>query len=296
MITPRRIGHATFETTDLDRQIEYYTAVNGLFLAEHEKNRAFLATTTGQLAVELRRGDAPGCRRISFEVAPDADLGDLARNLAENGVQSEIRNDYVPGIGQVLSFSDPKGTKIELFNEWSYLGKHHQVLGAGPLKLGHIAFCVADVNQAADFYEKILGFRVSDWIEDFFVFMRCGVDHHTINFVTGKTVQMHHIAFELRDFSHIKEACELLGQLNIPIIWGPVRHGPGHNIAIYHRNPDDQIIEFFIEMDELKDEELGYFEPRPWHRDTPQRPKVWERATSTIWGPPPLPDFIRQRD
>jgi hypothetical protein len=25
----------------------------------------------------------------------------------------------------------------------------------------------------------------------------------------------------------------------------------------------------------MHDEELGYFEPRPWHQDRPQRPKVW---------------------
>jgi hypothetical protein len=95
---------------------------------------------------------------------------------------------------------------------------------------------------------------------------------------------------------HLQNACELFGQRNIPIIWGPLRHGPGHNIAIYHRNPDDQVIEFFTELDLMKDEELGYFEPRPWHRDTPQRPKVWEAGNTSIWGPPPTADFHRARN
>jgi hypothetical protein len=105
---------------------------------------------------------------------------------------------------------------------------------------------------------------------------------------------MHHVAFELRDFSHMQNACDLLAQRNIPILWGPVRHGPGHNIAIYHRTPDDQLIELFCELDRMLDEELGYFEPRPWHRDTPQRPKTWKTGPDTnIWGPLPLPDFHR---
>ncbi len=47
MIKPRRIGHATFETADLDKQIDYWTEVAGLVLAEREKSRAFLATKTG---------------------------------------------------------------------------------------------------------------------------------------------------------------------------------------------------------------------------------------------------------
>jgi len=44
----------------------------------------------------------------------------------------------------------------------------------------------------------------------------------------------------------------------------------------------------------MLDEKLGYFDPRPWHRDRPQKPKVWE-MTRDIWGTPPTPDYIRQR-
>jgi len=114
-----------------------------------------------------------------------------------------------------------------------------------------------------------------------------------VNFIRGGTVKLHHMAFELKDFIHLQNSCDLFGQKKIPIIWGPLRHGPGHNIAAYHRNPDDQVIELFCELDQMKDEELGYFEPRPWHQDTPQRPKTWVAGKTNIWGPPPGPDFNR---
>src|ERR671929_91041 len=45
------------------------------------------------------------------------------------------------------------------------------------------------------FYADVLGFRVSDWRDDSFAFLRCGPDHHSINFVTDPTPQLHHIAF-----------------------------------------------------------------------------------------------------
>jgi catechol 2,3-dioxygenase-like lactoylglutathione lyase family enzyme len=168
------------------------------------------------------------------------------------------------------------------------------VLGAGPLKLGHIARVVEDPQATSDFYCRVLGFRVSDWIEDYFVFLRCNPDHHTANFIRGAKKKMHHIAFEMKDFAHIQNACELLAVRKMPINWGPVRPGPGHNVAIYHRNADDQNVEFYIELDQMKDEELGYFDPRPWHHDTPQRPKVWDRNSSpNLWGPLPMPDFLR---
>jgi catechol 2,3-dioxygenase-like lactoylglutathione lyase family enzyme len=296
MIKARRIGHAAFETPDLARAIEYYTRVNGLVLTSQERNRAFLATKVGQLVLELTQADTGRCTKLSFEVAPHSDFDGISRHLTREGIRSDIRSDPLPGTSKSLTFQDPKGTTIELFADWQYLGAHHQVVGVGPLKLGHVAFIVHDAKAIADFYQKVLGFRVSDWVEDFFVFMRCGPDHHTINFLSGETVRMHHIAFEVKDFAQIQTACELFGERDIPIIWGPLRHGPGHNVSTYHRNPDDQVVEFYTELDQMKDEELGYFEPRPWHHDLPQRPKVWSRnKPPTVWGPPPTEDYLRNR-
>jgi catechol 2,3-dioxygenase-like lactoylglutathione lyase family enzyme len=281
MIKARRIGHAAFETPDLARAIEYYTRVNGLVLTSQERNRAFLATKVGQLVLELTQADTGRCTKLSFEVAPHSDFDGISRHLTREGIRSDIRSDPLPGTSKSLTFQDPKGTTIELFADWQYLGAHHQVVGVGPLKLGHVAFIVHDAKAIA---------------EDFFVFMRCGPDHHTINFLSGETVRMHHIAFEVKDFAQIQTACELFGERDIPIIWGPLRHGPGHNVSTYHRNPDDQVVEFYTELDQMKDEELGYFEPRPWHHDLPQRPKVWSRSKPpTVWGPPPTEDYLRNR-
>jgi hypothetical protein len=45
----------------------------------------------------------------------------------------------------------------------------------------------------------------------------------------------------------------------------------------------------------MKDEALGYFEPRPWHRDNPQRPKVWAKdpSASNLWGPMPPEEMMK---
>ena len=89
------------------------------------------------------------------------------------------------------------------------------------------------------------------------------------------------------DWAQILTACDFLGRKKIQLTWGPGRHGPGHNIYTYHRNPDDQIIELFTELDKMLDED--YSDPRPWHRDRPQKPKVWS-GPSDVWGPPPTPE------
>jgi catechol 2,3-dioxygenase-like lactoylglutathione lyase family enzyme len=297
VIKALRIGHVTLETPDIDRQIDYFTGIVGLVLAAREKDRAFLASKLGPVSVQLEHADVPRCARLSFEVAPNTDLAAAEKFLAGEGIKSERRNDANPGVRTILTFDDPNGVAIDLFQQWTPLGLDQEARGVGALKLGHVAHVVDDPRRLTDFYCRILGFRVSDWIDDWFVFLRCGPDHHTVNFLTGQNRQMHHMAFELRDWAHLQQACDLLGRKRIPIIWGPGRHTAGHNLFTYHRNPDDQIVELFGELDRMTDETLGYFEPRPWHRDHPQRPKVWYSKVEggVIWGPPPTPDHIRQR-
>lgn len=296
MIDVRRFGHVTLETPDIERQIAYFTEVNGLSLAERHSGRAYLATKHGDLAVILQSAERARCARLAFQVASDTGFLDIRKGIEAEGLNAQPLNDSVPGIPRVLAFEDPKGTVCEVFAKQTPISQPKTVAGIGPIKLGHLAFVVEDPKKFADFYAKVLGFRVSDWIQDWFVFMRCGPDHHTINFVRGKRTQMHHVAFELKDWAQVQTACDFLGARKIPIIWGPGRHGPGHNIYTYHRNPDDQIIEMFTELDKMLDEKLGYFEPRPWHRDHPQVPKVWQTMPTDIWGSPPSPEYARQRE
>ena len=201
-----------------------------------------------------------------------------------------------PAISEAISFLDPIGTRVVLHAGMKPAAKRDQQ-AIGPLKLGHIAFFAPSAKDMADFYCKVLGFRVSDWMEDFFVFLRCGPDHHTVNFINGSAARMHHIAFELKDWAHVQSACEHLGRRNIKLLWGPGRHGIGHNVFTYHRNADNQTVECFTELDLMLDEELGCFEPRPWHKDNPQVPKVWNRADAQLtWGMPPSAEYMQGRD
>ncbi len=202
MIQAKRIGHARFVTPDLARQIEYYQQVVGLGLAAREANRAFLATPTGQLAVVLERGSPAACTSIAFEVSPALSMAEMSKRLEAEGLKAEERTDVVPGIPKTLTFIDAKGTTIELFSDWEFLNGEAPAVGSVmPNKLGHLAYVTPDPQASFEFYAKVLGFRLSDWIGDYFVFLRCGVDHHTVNFIRGPNARMHHIAFEVKDTS-----------------------------------------------------------------------------------------------
>ena len=52
--------------------------------------------------------------------------------------------------------------------------------------------------------------------------------------VNYEEARLHHIAFEVRDISEVQRACDLLARNNIQLVWGPIRHVVGHNVAAYH--------------------------------------------------------------
>ncbi len=265
---------------DLEKQVDYWTRVVGLYVVERDARRAVLATRLGQEAIVLESGDhADSFRASLFQVAPGSDLDGMGSTLKEAGLSFELQSDLTPAVKKALVFRDPKGTLVEIFAECGF----HPVVapegGVTPLKLGHVASRVQDVEKVAKFYQEILGFRVSDWVGDHFVFMRCGVDHHTVNFVRYDTPRLHHVAFEVKDWTEIQRSIEIRPQQDTAGVGVRSGHIVGHNIAAYHRNGDDLRVEFYCEMDLMYDEELGYGQLRPWHEETPLYPKHWPKET-----------------
>ena len=244
----------------------------------------------------LRQGSQPKCTRIGFQLGPDDDLDAFEKQTAAHGradVAQEGSRAHDRRHGRI------RGSEGHRHGGVQAAGAADARVFAAPASFrtssGHVAFHVTDVKAVTSFYCDVLGFRVSDWMGDYFSFLRCGVDHHTINLVETGSNKHFHTAFELRDWAHMQSACDFLSRNGYKILWGPGRHGIGHNLFTYHRSPNGLITELFAELDQMKDEALGYFDPRPWHRDNPQRPKTWPKTpdAANLWGPMP-PDEMMQ--
>jgi catechol 2,3-dioxygenase-like lactoylglutathione lyase family enzyme len=294
MIRVSKISHATYETPDIDRQVEYYTEILGLTLTDRDKDGVYLANTLDHHAVVLRKGDQARCVRLGFQLGQNDDLDAFEKQTQAHGIKTTRKKDPDPSVTDQLSFEDPKGTVVEVFKRGEFAKQKFQNKGVVPHKLGHVAFHTNDVQTITQFYCDVLGFRVSDWMADFFSFLRCGPDHHTLNFMNTGSNRHFHTAFELRDWSHLQSACDFLSLNGYKLLWGPGRHGIGHNLFSYHRTPNGLITELFAELDRIN-EELGYYEPRPWHRDQPQAPKVWPKDpnASNYWGIMPTDEMMK---
>jgi len=288
-----KLGFVGLNVVKFDEMRRYYGETMGLGEEFVERNSAYFSCGPDHHAVSLTAASQPGVAHMGLEIAGDMDLSDVAKRLEERGVKTDLLSDAMPGLASALRFCDPDGAMIYVYNT---IGQSEAGLarsGIRPQKIGHIAYYVESAARSERFYTESMGFRWSDWIEDLFVFMRCNKDHHAVNFITAPYRGMFHFAFELKDSNHLTQAADLLAKQQIPLLWGPGRHGAGHNLFIYHHDPDGNIVEYFAELDIMVDEAAGYYEPRPYHEDRIQRPKVWNRSAlaRNQWGILPAEEF-----
>ncbi|MGG0175816.1 VOC family protein [Gottfriedia acidiceleris] len=282
MLNVFKLGYAEFITKDVEALLHYYTEVMGLSLVERaEDGTAYISSCQDHQNIILRESDNSRLQTIGWQLDRNLSLKEVQGYLRTHGIASEIKSDAQPGVAELLELSDPDENTVHLYQTMELSGPGFRNKGIIPNKLGHIAICSRNAKQVVEFYKEVLGFGITDRMFDVANFMTCNHDHHTLNVVSAQKSLMHHIAFELRGAGHQYHSSDLLVQNNIPILWGPSRHTAGHNIASYHHDPDKHIIELFTSMD-IYLPELGYMEPRPWHEDLPQKPKVWD--TLSYWG------------
>lgn len=254
--------------------VEYYSDILGLTLTERQNESAYLSTSTDHHNISIHSSDTSGVRGFGLQLVGNVSVKEAASFLNKEGIKTVIKSDARPGVAELAEFTDQAGFIVQLYSKMDMPAPGFKRVGIMPNKLGHLALRVKDAKKAVEFY-KVLGFINTDWIEDFFGFMTCNTDHHVLNFCTSDRIGLHHIAFELRDYSHMLGSLDFLGRNHIPILWGPSRHGAGHNIATYHHDPDKNFVEMFTDID-VYIKETDSFEPRPWHANFPQKPKVWD--------------------
>ncbi|MDF2562303.1 MAG: glyoxalase [Microbacterium sp.] len=155
-------------------------------------------------------------------------------------------------------------------------------MGIRPAAIGHVGLVANDVDNLVDFYCRILGMEVSDWMPfpesspyTKGAWIRCNTEHHVLSIfglkagagvATERTGQpgtwsnekdrrsakagLHHIAFELSDFEDLRRAAKLCREEGIEI-QGTRKGGPGSQLRIYFWDPEENLIELFWAMDQI---------------------------------------------
>jgi catechol 2,3-dioxygenase len=162
--------------------------------------------------------------------------------------------------------------------------EHHR--GAVPQRLDHFQLLVPDVQKACEFWMS-MGFRLSEYIspdgtEDLlFVFLQRKGNPHDIVFAPGDGPRLHHAAFAIPESYHFFYVCDLAAEMGFAanVEFGPGRHGPGHALFVYLRDPDGHRIELFNTHYQVMDIEN---EPVRWDASQAMK-RRWQLPARRQW-------------
>jgi catechol 2,3-dioxygenase len=202
--------------------------------------------------LSLHRGERPDVRNVSFSVASLADLDAIAARTPGAGgrVLSGPEALDEPGGGVALTVADPQGRILRFVHgDQRHADKSER---DAPSRITHVVFNSADVAVAQRFFEEALGFRLSDRTK-VMAFMRCNSDHHSIALADSDADTLNHIAFVMPDLDGVMRGAGRMVDAGWPIEWGVGRHGPGNNVFSYFVGPDDFVIEYTADVQQVDD-------------------------------------------
>jgi catechol 2,3-dioxygenase-like lactoylglutathione lyase family enzyme len=281
MITHLR--HVDLAVPDLSRQQDFFTNAWGLSAEHTDSGIAFLAAegSPEQYVVRLREAADKRIDLIAFGVAEPSDVDTLAERLAVAGVTlvSEPAALKTPGGGYGFRFFDNEGRTIEISADVAV--RRHRRIEEGehiPVRLSHVVLNSADPEATRAFYEKHLGFRLSDILMhprmgEMMWFLRINSWHHSLAIARGPHPSLHHASFELRGLDEYMRGTGKLLRAGVEKIWGPGRHLAGNNTFSYFLDPHGNTVEYTTEL-ELVDEDA-------WH---PHLYDFSDPAVSDQWG------------
>lgn len=127
---------------------------------------------------------------------------------------------------------------------------------ASSARLQHVVVGSTDVEQMVAFYSRVVGLRVSDEVRDEqgglrACFLRTDDEHHSFAVFRTTTHRLDHYCHELPDWNGIRDWADRLAARDIPVKWGPGRHGPGNNLFLFFHDPDGNWVELSAELQTL---------------------------------------------
>jgi catechol 2,3-dioxygenase-like lactoylglutathione lyase family enzyme len=246
------VAHAV---PDLVAERKFYGETWGLTEVGEEDGKVYFAAegSAHPFVIRLRQDDEKKTDLIGFSAASRADveaifwqaIGAGAKAIAEPGVTLGLAGGYA------ARFFDPEGRALEVICDTDQRSSRTLKIGESiPVALSHVVLHSPDIKALVKFYETVLGFKLSDWIAEFMVFLRCNPAHHQLAILPGKSA-LNHVAF---DVSSIDEMMRGLGRLTkegVKLSWGPGRHTAGNNTFTYYLTPNGNAVEYTSDLEDV---------------------------------------------
>ncbi|MCD1144228.1 VOC family protein [Kocuria sp. LUK] len=246
------MGHVGIQTTDVEASVRDATELLGLRVTEQAGDAVYLAAGDVHHELVYRESDVNGVDSLGL-VARDGDaLKAVRRRVEDENLEVLADRPRTAGVEDGFSFVGPEGWVFEIT-----VGRQADVAarqGFGPDRYGHLNFHPRNTRSMMQFLQRVLDFRLSDVIgDDYAYFMRCNPDHHGIALLPGKGT-FHHHAWQTQSVADLAKLGDRLHKAGRELIWGPVRHGAGHNIAAYYVEHSGAVVELYTDLEQIYDD------------------------------------------
>jgi catechol 2,3-dioxygenase-like lactoylglutathione lyase family enzyme len=120
-----------------------------------------------------------------------------------------------------------------------------------PRRLAHVLMFTTDVSKAVEFYQRVLGMRLSDRSGDNIAFLHGihGSDHHMIAFARSSAPGHHHFSWDVGTVDEIGEGAMHMLDKGYVKGWGLGRHVLGSNFFHYVQDPWGSFCEYSADID-----------------------------------------------
>ncbi len=265
---------------DLQATADFFTKIWGLELTDNQGGiQYFKGTGSDAYLISLRQSQGPAkLIDVTLRARSLQAIQDIQQHLGEHGkVISPTAPVSEPGGGVACTISDKVGRIYKLvFADVQHPASSDQK--DRPIRLAHVVLNSDEIAITQKFYEDVFDFSLSDRTK-IMAFMRCNSDHHSIAFGDTDNNALNHIAFLVPDLDSVMRGGGRLKDAGFPIAWGPGRHGPGNNTFNYFVGPNDIVVEYTSEVEQIDDNYVARF-PSDW---------TWPPGRIDQWGISPMP-------
>lgn len=240
---------------DLAAERAFFGDIWGLTEIGEQDSKIYFAAeaSTHPYVIRLREDAERKTDLIGFSAASRDDVDALFAQVQEADCKiiSPPGAAEGPANGYAFRFFDPDGRAIEVISDT--VPRAHRALSKGeaiPTGLSHIVLHTPEPAKLVAFYEKVLGFRLSDWIGTFMAFLRCNSAHHRLAILPGPPA-LNHVAFDVSSVDEMMRGLARMHENGITLSWGPGRHTAGNNTFTYYLTPNGNAVEYTSDLEEV---------------------------------------------
>jgi 3,4-dihydroxy-9,10-secoandrosta-1,3,5(10)-triene-9,17-dione 4,5-dioxygenase len=184
-----------------------------------------------------------------WELRDGAALDQAAAELEQAGYAVEQPTEALlraRGVRGLVRTTDPGGLATELF--WGPIHDHELFVSptgasgfvTGDMGLGHIVLGTPNLDDAIDFYTRVLGFRISDVMkngDEDVVFLHCNARHHSVALVGAPELTLYHFMLEARTLDDVGYALDRFESDGVRISRSLGKHTNDYMVSFYGQTP-----------------------------------------------------------